>query len=462
MDLAVALSELYEEVDYSNFYRELFPEGELEARGKREKGKYHAVAISIATGEKKVWRYSIFDDLEDLDDLAASEDFCLMSPISYAGKSRKSEFARFLYAIAIDLDGVTDKAHFDYFLGQINEGAERPSANWALPKPTFLVSSGTGIHVYYFLDRPVPLFPNIVKQLEKMKRRLTWKCWTQGASELVENVQYESLFQGFRVVGTITKNGRRARAFRVGDKVNLELLNEYLRPEDRVTTFRYKSDLSLENAKKLYPEWYQRRVVEKKPRGTWTCKRDLYDWWKRRLPEVVQGHRYWFIMTMATYAIKCGISREELEKDALGMIPEMNKKGDPFTEEDVIHALEAFCGSYSYYPIKTIVNRTGLQIERNKRNYQKQREHLFIARGIRDLKNKLGQKVSGGGRPLKAAAIYEWRQQHPTGKKIDCERDTEISRPTIIKWWDWKPEDDSLHHSLHVNYDVNYDGGHEK
>ena len=26
--------------------------------------------------------------------------------------------------------------------------------------------------------------------------------------------------------------------------------------------------------------------------------------------------------------------------------------------------------------------------------------------------------------------------QHPDGKKIDCERETGMSRPTILKWWD--------------------------
>ncbi len=442
MDLAAALTALYPEVDYSDFYREVFPEGELEARGERLKGKYHAVAVSIGTGERKVKRYSIFDDLEDLDQLVEGDDFCLMSPISYAGKSRKSEMARYLYAIAIDLDGVTDRKHWDYFLGQINEGAERPSANWALPVPTFLVSSGTGIHLYYVLDRPVPLFKNIVKQLEKAKRRLTWKCWTQGASELSENVQYESLFQGFRVVGTITKNGNRARAFRVGEKVTLEYLNQYLRPEDQVTSFAYKTDLPLSKAKELYPEWYQKRVVEKRPRGAWICKRDLYDWWKRRIGEVQQGHRYWFIMTLSTYAIKCGISRDELEKDALAMIPEMNKKGDPFTEDDVLHALEAFSDSYSHYPIKTIVARTDLPIERNKRNYQKQRDHLEEARAIRDIRQKRrGTKWDdNNGRRPKASIIWVWRQGHPDGKPKDCIKESGLSKNTVYKWWNWTPD----------------------
>lgn len=69
-------------------------------------------------------------------------------------------------------------------------------------------------------------------------------------------------------------------------------------------------------------------------------------------------------MTLATYAKKCGVSREELEKDAYGLIPLMNTKGDTFTEDDVFHALEAFTDNYITYPIDTIVNRTGIPIEK--------------------------------------------------------------------------------------------------
>ena len=84
-----------------------------------------------------------------------------------------------------------------------------------------------------------------------------------------------------------------------------------------------------------------------------------------------QGHRYWCIMTLATYAQKCGVPREVLEEDAYGLIPFMNTRGDEFTEDDVLHALEAYTESYITYPIDTIVVRTGIVIKKNKRNISK-------------------------------------------------------------------------------------------
>ncbi len=43
------------------------------------------------------------------------------------------------------------------------------------------------------------------------------------------------------------------------------------------------------------------------------------------------------------------------------------------------------------------------------------------------------------GRPKgsgeKSKIVEEWKQQHPDGKKIDCERETGLSRHTVLKWW---------------------------
>lgn len=438
-DILGALKALFEEVHYMDFYRDIFPEGSFEERGEYEDGKYNGIAIAIEKGSKRAKRMTITDDLDTIADMVGSHDFCLMSPISYAGKSRKSSNARFMYALAIDLDGMTERKHWDFFMEQINRGHEMLQFVWGLPRPTYLVFSGSGIHIYYVFKQPIPMFKNIVEELEKLKRRLTWQAWTQGASSLHDKVQYESLFQGFRVVGTITKDGGRCRAFSVGEKVTVEYLNKFVPEDHRAVSFVYKSDLRLEDAKKKYPEWYQRRIVEKRPRNTWTCKKAVYDWWIRKLKEgAEQGHRYWCIMTLATYAQKCGVPRETLEEDAYGLIPFMNTKGDEFTEDDVMHALEAYTDSYATYPIDTIVWRTGIQIEKNRRNGQKQSDHLEEARAIRDIRmRRQGRKwTDGNGRPDKLSVVAEWRSEHSEGTKAECIRETGLSKKTVYRWWE--------------------------
>lgn len=434
-DLFSALESSFEEVYASDFYRDIFPIGSFEEKGVYEKGKYNGIAVSIVVGDSKAKRYTVTDDLEIIDTLVETDDFCIMSPISYAGKSRKSEFARFLYAMAIDLDGVDTLDEWNFLMTQIDKGHEMLSFVWGLPRPTYIVGSGTGLHLYFVFERPIPLFRSTVKELERLRRRITWQAWTQGASSLHDNVQYESLFQGFRMVGSITKNGERTRAFKVGEKVTVEYLNQYVPEEYRAVKFSYKSNLLLKDAKEKYPEWYQKRIVEKKPKGTWVCKKDLYYWWIRKLKAgVQQGHRYWCIMTLATYAKKCDISFEELEKDAYGLIPFMNTKGDKFTEDDVLHALEAYNDSYITYPINTIIARTDIPIEKNKRNGRKQAMHLKIARSTLEIMNDDNGMALQGRKP-KQAIVQEWKSSHVNGKKIDCERDTGLSRHTVLKWW---------------------------
>ena len=57
-----------------------------------------------ADGSPKVKKYIVTDELDAIEEVCRTDDFCLMSPISYAGKNRTAENARFLYAFAVDLD----------------------------------------------------------------------------------------------------------------------------------------------------------------------------------------------------------------------------------------------------------------------------------------------------------------------------------------------------------------------
>ena len=430
---------LFSEVSPFDFYRDIFPVGSFEQKGVYKDGQYNGIAVSVGVGKQQTKRYTVTDDLDCIKYLCKGNDFCLMSPISYVGKARTSSNARFLYALAIDLDGVASLKNWDFLLEQFEMGLKWHRFFWGLPTPTYLVSSGTGLHLYYVFEKPIPLFKNVVKQLEVLKRRLTWQAWTQGASVLHDTVQYESLFQGFRMVGTITKKGTRTRAFRFGQKTTIEELNLYVPDEYQVTDYVYKTDLRLDEARKLYPEWYQKRIVEHQPRGSWRCKRDLYEWWKRKLSVVEQGHRYWCIMTLATYAVKCGISKEELEKDAYGLIPFMNTRGDKFTEDDVMHALEAFTESYITYPIHTIITRTGIPIEKNKRNGQRQEFHLEEARAIRDIRQSRSNtnwwdNGNRAGAPTKKELVQSYAQEHPKATQREIARELGVSPTTVNKW----------------------------
>lgn len=205
-----------------------------------------------------------------------------------------------------------------------------------------------------------------------------------------------------------------------------------------------KSRLSLDEAKEKYPDWYERRIVKKERRGRWTVKRDLYDWWLHRIADEIRvGHRFYGIMTLAIYAKKCGIDEKELRRDAFSLLKPYDDMSvediNRFTKDDVVCALEMFNEDYVTFPRDDVAKISGLSMPVNKRNWRKQWEHLQFARGVREVKGKLGETVSGGGRPAAQDLVYEWRRQHPDGRKADCHRDTGLDPKTIRKWWDCPP-----------------------
>lgn len=440
----------YDELEPKEFYREIFREGELQKKGVYDKGKYNGIIVEVTKdklydGRNKILRHTLTDDLDKIDEVIGRDNFCLMSPISYIGKKRNSDNARVLYALTIDLDGVIikngdDPTGLKTLFHQI-ENLDR------IPMPTYIVSSGTGLHLYYVFEKPIMLFPNVVKQLQIYKRELTRILWQGYITKLEDNVQYESLFQGFRVVGTITKKGERARAFRTGKRVTMEYMNEFVDEEFKTDDFVYKSNLTLEQAKEKYPNWYEKRIVNKQAKGTWVCKRALYDWWKNKIiKQAKTGHRYYCMMMLAVYARKSGIEREELEKDAFIFMDKFDKlpasEDNPFTEKDVIDAIQAYDDRYMTYPINSISYLTDIHIEKNRRNYRKQEVHLMGARAIQEINDKVNGTSwrDGNGRPkgsgTKKQIVKEWRLSNPNGKKAECIRETGLTKPTVYKWWD--------------------------
>lgn len=60
--------------------------------------------------------------------------------------------------------------------------------------------------------------------------------------------------------------------------------------------------------------------------------------------------------------------------------------------------------------------------------------HLEYARGIRELRGRLGDDVSGGGRPTKEQEIKSYAAEHPQATKSEIACELGVSRTTVTKW----------------------------
>ena len=144
---------------------------------------------------------------------------------------------------------------------------------------------------------------------------------------------------------------------------------------------------------------------------------------------------------LSIYAIKCGrnVTEEELIEDAYSFLDKFDamsiEETNRFTEKDVMDALQAYYDKdLVRYPIGSISYNSGIHIERNKRNFRKQRTHLKIARSTLDIMNEESGKSLQGRKPKKDV-VQNWRFEHPSGTPKECIADTGLSKNTVYKWW---------------------------
>lgn len=453
---------LYQEIGGCEFYAELFPGNEKS--GELNEDFSHPNAIYLYRDDRagrqgracgKLRRRIMLDDVWDQDyaDYVEDNTMTLCSGLTYRGRANRLQNAMRMNALVFDLDGVGLNELRNLFLRFDGD----PQRIRRLPMPTFLVLSGAGVHLYYVFQQPLDLFPNIKLQLKNLKYDLTFRMWDYKGTSRVEEIQYHSINQSFRMVGSINdKYGNRIVAFRVGDRVTIDYLNAYAKPENRVDVGRpFKpSKMTRDEAKVSYPEWYERVVVNgiKRPKHWDIAGKThgddpyaLYHWWLNRVGEVKGGHRYFFMMCLAVYACKCDVPKKKLRQDMKKAFEDLClvSHENELTEADIRSAMEAYDKAYYNFTIRDIEMLSGLRIDRNKRNGLKQSQHLFLARRRKDDMKGVGIPMkSKEGRPKGRNLrddVCNWRQQNPVGTKNQCRADTGLSYPTIRRWWGTVP-----------------------
>ncbi len=415
---ALMLERGYPEVSPHDFYRELFPAGSLQQEP--EDGKGNIIATQIRPSGKGRTRQWVIDDSLKMLDKVIGDRFGLIPPISFYGKSHTKENAHELFAVVVDVDYV-GKQQLKNRLKQFGNGVQL--------RPTYLVSSGKGVHLYYFLQEPVQLYRNREEVLAELKEAFIRRLWNDTSSIRPDSPDITGIYQGFRCVGSQSKLGVDfpVKAYKLSEnRYTLEDIKASI-PSCKVDLAplyekpRRKSTVTLEEAKELYPEWYEKRIVQGEPKqkskkqgGTWVCNEALYEWWKRKITEEVKaGGRYFSIMALCSYGLKCGISEQKIRRDAYAFLDHL----ESLTEDE---------------------DNTKVTIPANKRNYRKQKDHVKVMNTMKALKKQLGEEVKEGrpkGSGTAEQTVREWQESHPAGKKADCIRETGLSKPTVYKWW---------------------------
>lgn len=296
--------------------------------------------------------------------------------------------------------------------------------------------------MFYVFEKPIPLYPQVHERLNLLKRNLTKRIWNPYTSDLKER-QFQGVVQGFRTVGTKTKAGDITTCFRTGEKITVEYLNEWATDEAvKVTDFKYKSTMSLQEAKEKFPEWYERRVVQGDTSGggAWHPKgnpRALYEWWIRQIRlGAAPGHRYWCVYAMVVYGRKCGVPLEEIRADAYGLVEILNSLNpdDPFTKKDVRDALKAYQESNYKVSRQFISEQTAIEIKANKRNGRSQTEHVKLMNFVREEINGNKDWRNKDGRPSYREAVFKFLDMNPEATAVEFCELTNMSRAVFFKY----------------------------
>ena len=265
--------------------------------------------------------------------------------------------------------------------------------------------------------------------------------------------------QSFRMVGSKSKDGEQTvRAFRTGGRASIEEMNLYVPAAARIPPAMLGTGCTIEEAGERWPgwdpKWRERKAAT--PDRPWNIKRDLFDWWCRRVEsdETFQGNRYWAIFVAACYAAKCGVSYEELEEWAMRVRPFLDGKTvDPnnhFTEQHVRDALRAYGDPRSVMIRRDkIEEKTSMEMKPNKRNGRPQALHLKLARSHLEILNE-EEGRSRQGRPKgspnkrhpKAEAIRTYAAEHPNASQRQIAKALNVSPTTVNKWL--KPDADPI------------------
>lgn len=421
----------FDELAPKEFYRRLFGVGNLSEENGEDEYKLHGTILDL-TNEDSTPHYELWNDLKAIEKVQGAGYFAAMAPCSYIGFKRTNGNARQLFALAIDLDYLKKNGVPSLF-SQIDYLE-------AIPRPTYIVCSGNGLHLYYQFERPIPCYEYNRTKLMHYKAELTRTIWNSYVTEHFAKPEIESVFQPMRIVGSGTKDGAIVRAFETGENVTTQYLDTFVGPNYQIGNLEKRSSMPLSFWRLHDPEWYNERVQEKRPRKYWTCNRGLYDKWLQRVrKEAIVNHRYFAVMALAIYAIKSGVPYEELERDAYSLVPRLDaltlEENNHFTENDVKSALRAYNERYKTFPRYWIEQLCAISIPENRRNGRTQEEHLELARMARDQRQRK-KGATWNGRKSKGHIVQEWRLNNPEGKKADCIRDTGLSKPTVYKYWE--------------------------
>lgn len=408
-----SLSEVGEEVNPWQFYEDIF-------------GSLNLVSPAVDKVNNKILQMR----LEDLLDHAMGQEGIFLSACTFFKNYYNSKGLMDVYAFVVDLDSVWSGG-LDAVLK--NKWQNNSKGNFHVP-PTYIVNSGTGLHLYFVLDKPVPLFSKQAQVVKDLYRKMAIHQSLRPFVGAKPEVHWVG--QTFRMPGTLSKQGLHVRAYKIayGRKYTIQELAKL---------YGVKYKFQERGQHEDYPDFEPRKKKKNTGKG-WHTNRAFYDYCVRMIPEKTQqGHRYMTMCALAAIAFKCGVSKDELEITLRSFLPDWNKGkvGEARVERwEVRSAMKMYSKEAFKMRRSVIEDYFGWEFRPIKRNGRKRPQHIQIMNTMKSLKKQMGETVNEG-RPTHENKVTAYRRKHPDANKSEVARALGLSRPTVHKWWDAKMDE---------------------
>lgn len=344
----------------------------------------------------------------------------LLGGCTYFNNWISKRSAKDIYAFIIDMDNVYSGTLLNALQNDWKTANDEP-----LPMPTYIVNSGTGLHLYFVLEEPIPNYHVTTENLDKLYRALAIQ---QTTKRVYLHKQVQWFGQDFRMAGGLNKYGWTNTVFKIGKKWDIDELGKQVGLKD-VHFIRY-------GEKRTKKPTNNKGNRKKLKRQGWRTNRAFYDYTLRTCRDKTkEGNRYTSMCALSVIAWKCNVPQEELERDLLSLLPDYNKGATrQIKEKEIYSAMKMYNDKAMLTQRESLENWQGWEYKPPKRNGRKQEIHLRLARANKAILKEIGE-MKPEGRPDKQKIVEEWQESHPEGRKADCIRDTGLSKPTVYRWW---------------------------
>lgn len=406
----MVLSEFGWEVSSYTLYEDIF--GDLE----------QTVPIVFIDDDEK--KHIVPMSIDEAIEQSEGRNDVLLGGCTYFNNWISKSSAKDIYAFIIDMDNVYSGTLLNALQNDWKTANDEP-----LALPTYIVNSGTGLHLYYVLEEPIPIYHVTTENLDKLYRALAIQ---QTTKRVYLHKQVQWFGQDFRMAGGLNKYGWTNKIFKIGKKWDIDELGRQVGLKD-VHFIRYgeKKEKNITNNK----------GIKKKPkRQGWRTNRAFYDYTlKNCRDKTKEGNRYTSMCSLSVIAWKCNVSQEELEKDLISLLPDYNKGAKrQIKEKEIYSAMKMYNDKAMLTQRESLENWQGWEYKPPKRNGRKQEIHLRLSRANKAILKEVGEMKPEGrpkGNSKEKQIVLEWHKKHPDEKKADCIRDTGLDKKTVYKWW---------------------------